>query len=185
MTKIIGCIFSYDITKGMKSFGPKGLLKSKKSDELINCQINNILHTTDNICVITGFGSEKLIKRINPLYDIETIHNAEFNNYNEGHALELLLDKYTDDCSGILLLSNGLLLNVKIKDYAKSTIYTVKRTNNNSFNLGCIFDKNVLENIFYDIGTSVWCEAVFLSQKEIDVIQAYRQNTNIKNKFQQ
>lgn len=185
MTNVVGCIFSYDITKGMKSFGPKGLLKSKKSDELINCQINNMSKITDEICVITGFGADKLTKKINGLSDIDILVNTHYDNYNEGYALELLLDNYLDKVKGLLLISNGLLFSTQITDITKSIIYTTKKKkdNINSFNLGCIFDDTILENIFYDIGENLWCEAVFICKKELDILQKYRQTINIKNMF--
>ena len=43
MKPVACCILSYEITKGMKSFGPIGLLKSSQNaKELILHQINNI-----------------------------------------------------------------------------------------------------------------------------------------------
>jgi choline kinase len=168
----------------MKSFGPKGLLKSKQSDELINCQIDNMLKITNNICVVTGFGSDKLTKKINK-NAVSVVLNNHYDDYNEGYALSLLLDKYLNNIDGLLLVSNGLLFNTKIVDTHKSIIYTVQKKNKNFdvFKLGCIFDNKILENIFYDVGQNYWCEAVFISHKELEIIDKYRQQIDIKNMF--
>ena len=59
MNKIACFILSYEITKGMKSFGPLGLLKANSSSkELILCQIDSLNKLFDNpeIYVVSGFG---------------------------------------------------------------------------------------------------------------------------------
>ena len=65
--KIACCIFSYNVTKGMKSIGPIGSLKkNNKTDTLILQQIKYVRDIFRNvdIYIVTGFGASKLLKDI-------------------------------------------------------------------------------------------------------------------------
>lgn len=179
--KKIACIFSYEITKGMKSFGPKGLLKSKKSSELINHQIKNLKGIVDELCVIVGFGSDKLTKKIKT-QNINILQNNNYDKLNEGYSIQLLLDTYAD-IEGLLVISNGLLLDLDNIELETSTVITTNNKSKN-FNIGCIVDhNNTLENMFYDISNTCWCEAVYFQKKELDMIRRYSKTTSIKNMF--
>jgi len=184
--KINSCIFSYEITKGMKSFGPKGLLKSKKSKELINCQIKTVSDFVNQTYVIVGFGSDKLIKKISTMKGIIILKNDNFKSANEGYALSLLLNNYQHDTGdGLLIISNGLLLNFAKIKFDKSKIFFTRKKTKHDFNIGCVFDEsnNHLENMFYNINDNVWCESVYLCNKEIQILKRYMQTIDIKNMF--
>jgi hypothetical protein len=178
-------ILSYAITKGMKSYGPKGILtqKTKPNQSLIACQINSIKDIVSDISVVTGFGREKITKKIT---DITTdIYNDKYETANEGYAIsKLLLDNQIDSA---LILCDGIILGLKTENLinSNSVIFVTNRTKKSKFNLGCIVDKqtNLLEHIFYDISDTVWCEAVLLKKNELNIIQHYIKNNFIENMF--
>ncbi|MEX0597212.1 MAG: hypothetical protein WD512_11990, partial [Candidatus Paceibacterota bacterium] len=93
MKKLACFILSYEITRGMKSVGPKGLLKSKQSKELINCQIANIRDKSIDTYVILGFGLDKIKKRIE-YPNIHIIKNDLYESTNHGYAFELILNNF-------------------------------------------------------------------------------------------
>jgi hypothetical protein len=181
---IDSCIFSYEITKGMKSFGPKGLLKSKKSRELINCQIQTLSSIVNKTYVVVGFGSEKLTKKISLNPSVSIIKNDNFKTSNEGYALRLLLSNIGQS-DGILIISNGLLIDLSKVNLDKSKIFFTHKNIKQDFNLGCVFEtsSSQLENIFYNINDDVWCECIFLSSREIEIIKQYIKTIDIQNMF--
>lgn len=181
MKKISVGIFSYSITKGMKSYGPKGLLHNK-SKELINCQVDSLSKLTKNLYIVTGFGSEKLIKKIDAKY--VQLYNSKYETANEGHALKLLLSE--PSIQNILIVGDGIILGIDGIEPKESQLLCTKRNKTNGdFNLGCIIDSSTgyLEHIFYDIGEYAWCESLFLAKKELDIISKYLRQTNIENMF--
>jgi len=185
MNNTIACIFSYEITKGMKSFGPKGLLKHKKSTELINSQIKKTKKITKNICVVTGFGADKLestVSRINKKYT-SFLFNGEFSLYNEAYALKLILNNYKDvDC--IIILSDGLLMDFTgIKIPQTSTLFVTKPIKNNKTDLGCVYNTEFLEHMFYDINMYIWTGLLVLYTNEIRAMLSYMSSINTENMF--
>jgi hypothetical protein len=183
---IASCIFSYEITKGMKSFGPKGLLKSKKSKELINCQISTVSDIGQKTYIIVGFGSDKLIKKLPQSESVQVIKNENYKISNEGYALKLLFNNFDHDKSdGLLIISNGLLVNFPSVKFDQSKIFFTTKNDKHDFNLGCVFDQNsnILENIFYNINDNVWCECIFISNSEINIIKQYMKTIDIQNMF--
>jgi hypothetical protein len=177
----ISCVFSYEITKGMKSFGPKGLLKAKKnSNELINCQINNV-NIFDKLCLVVGFGADKLIKKIKDHTNYGYIYNNDYNTFNEGHALQLILKQY-NPVGGLLLINSGILANIKQLNFESSLIAITKKQE--CFSLGCIInEKNNVENIFYNVGEYSWCEIVYFSATELNMLKEYVKKNNVQNMF--
>lgn len=184
--KISTFILSYAITKGMKSYGPKGVLtqKTNTTKSLIKCQINTIKNISRDISVITGFGRDKLIKTINDS-DIKDLYNSHYEKYSEGYAIQKILTETTT--SSILILSDGIILGLNkiILKNNYSTVFCTNRSKTSKLNLGCIFENKtqLLEHIFYDISDTVWCEAVLLQEPEITILKDYLSKNNIKNMF--
>jgi hypothetical protein len=180
MSRIACFILSYEITKGMKSFGPIGLLKSGGFNrELILCQIHNLknLFTKTDISIISGFGGDKLHKKIPS--DIKIITNYEFDTKNQGHALKLILANYElDKYDGIFIINSGTLIrnlsphkNISTK---KSWILSksIRKSQQNTKFLGARTDsKGQVDYIFYDIGDYAWCDSVYICNREIDLIK--------------
>lgn len=181
MKKMSVCIFSYSITKGMKSYGPKGLLH-QKSKELINCQIDSLFGLIQNLYIITGFGAEKLTKKIDIKHT--EIYNNRYESANEGYALKLMLSQ--PSIENLLVIGDGIIIGIDNMSLTDSQILcTKKNKNNTNFNLGCIadFETGYLEHIFYDIGEYAWCESVFIAKNELDIISKYIKQNNTQNMF--
>jgi len=181
MTKMSVCIFSYSITKGMKSYGPKGLLH-QKSKELINCQIDSLAKLTQSLYIVKGFGAEKLTKKIDAEH-IE-IYNNRYETSNEGHALRLIL--LEPSIENLLVIGDGIIIGIDNIELKYSQILCTKKNKNNaSFNLGCITDVETgyLEHIFYDIGEYVWCESLLITKNELDIIRKYINQNKTENMF--
>jgi hypothetical protein len=177
MNKVACFILSYEITKGMKSFGPIGLLKANASArELILYQIDSLYKIFDNpdIFIVSGFGSEKLDKKLPE--KIGTIVNSEYENKNHGYALKLILSKIdTGKYSGCFIVNSGTLIkntgskNTKLP-FNNSWILSQKNKKHPSRTkyMGAVTnERGNLDYIFYDIGNHVWCDSFYLCKQDI------------------
>lgn len=176
--KIACCILSYNITKGMKSFGPIGLLKkNNNTKELILHQIEYLrkMFGSVDIYIITGFGKEKLDKKISQKKYVKIIHNNEFEHKNYSYAFKLFLSHIQsklDNYQGILFLdSNILLKNLKQKKRNQSWIIAknhknigVRREDFLGININ---ESNTVEYLFYNIGQLSWCKSFYLTQADM------------------
>lgn len=179
--KVACCLFSYGITKGMKSFGPIGLLKKNQySKELILQQIDHLrqIFGPTDIYIITGFGEDKLYKKISHKKYITTISNPEYNNRNYGYATRLFMENIKDklkDYHGIFFMdSNILIKNLSYKKKNHSWVVAQKhrqhKNNKNDF-LGLTIDSdNTLRYLFYNMGNIGWCKSFYLTSSDIQTM---------------
>ena len=175
MNKIACFILSYEITKGMKSFGPLGLLKANSSSkELILCQIDSLNKLFDNpdIYVVSGFGSDKMHKKIPG--SIHRILNMAHETKNHGYALRLLLSKIKEyQYSGCFIMNGSILLgNINHKTLPKNSSWILSRKNKKSsvktkFMGPIMNDKGKLDYIFYDVGEYNWCDTVYFCRDDL------------------
>lgn len=186
--KILSCLFSYEITKGMKSRGPIGLLKKNNDEqELILKQIAYLdkIFKHQDIYVMTGFGAEKIQKKL-PKH-VTPIINSHFNNFNQVYALKLLINslpRLAVDYDGLFIMNSDILLKALPKiNYEESWIVTKHKHNKTSddYLLGVGLDNaRQLNTIFYNVGEALWCNAVYLCKKDllsiIDNIHQYYDN---------
>lgn len=179
MNKVACFIFSYEITKGMKSFGPIGLLKANNhARELILHQIDHLnkIFRNPQITVVAGFGHEKLNKKIPK--SVNLLINDEFATRNHGYALKLILSEYKlDNYDGIFIMNSGTIM--KQLEAAGSTSKGLfnkswivsknfKKPPNNAKFLGIINKQSgKVDYIFYDIGKNMWCESIYLCRNDI------------------
>lgn len=175
MKKIACYIFSYEITKGMKSIGPKGLLKSKKSKELINCQISNIQDKNIDICVISGFGNEKLKKKIEHK-NVSIIDNDLYDSANQGYAIELILQTYNQEkYDGCIIVNNGILFNSNIKTdillnrQDSKIYYTTGNDKKNNFHIGCTINGKYIQHLFFNLSSNFWNEILYIDSSTIEL----------------
>ena len=196
MTKIACYILSYDITKGMKSIGPKGLLKSNRPTELINCQIKNINDLKIDINIVVGFGAEKLKKKIyHPSQsNVKTINNNLYESTNHGYALELILSDYSHaEYDGCIIINDGILFSAKLKKMLldHETIHSPKvvyfqsesKTKKDTFHIGCsIKENNSIQHMFFDLTNNLWTEIVYFYNNTLSKIQNMY-GTNMRNMF--
>ena len=189
--KIACCILSYGITKGMKSFGPIGMLKkNKNTKELILHQIENLrkIFGTIDIYVITGFGEEKIYKKLESKKYVKIISNKKYTEKNYGYALKLFLERIKnnlDDYYGVFFVdSNVLLKQLKNKKRNNSWLVAQKhkqtRKNNKLDFLGINAEDIYLKYLFYNIGNISWCKSFYLTQRDvksmIEYIDSYHDN---------
>lgn len=196
MNKIACYILSYDITKGMKSVGPKGLLKSTRSTELINCQIQNIKDSNIDINIIVGFGAEKLKKKIfqSNDYNIKTINNNLYQSTNHGYALELILkDYHHDEYCGCIIINDGILFSNKLKKILLNTqtinnpkivyIQSESKNKKDTFHIGCsMTETDNIQHMFFDLTNNLWTEIVYLDNHTLSQIQTMY-STKMRNMF--
>lgn len=196
MNKIACYILSYDITKGMKSIGPKGLLKSTRSTELINCQIQNIKDLNIDINIIVGFGAEKLKKRLCQLEDcnIKTINNNLYESTNHGYALELILNDYNHArYTGCIIINDGVLFSNKLKKILLNTqtldspkivyIQSESKNKKDTFHVGCsMTEHNNVQHMFFDLTNNLWTEIVYFDSSTLSQIQTMY-STKMRNMF--
>ena len=176
--KIACCILSYNITKGMKSFGPIGMLKkNKNSKELILHQIENLrkIFGTTDIYVITGFGEDKIYKKLESKKYVKTISNDEYTDKNYGYAVKLFLNKIKeniDDYYGVFFVDCNILIK-KLKNKKRNDSWLVaqkhkntKKNNKIDF-LGINSQDLHLKYLFYNIGNISWCKSFYLTQTDM------------------
>lgn len=191
--KISCYILSYDITKGMKSIGPKGLLKSKKAKELINCQIASIHDASTDINVIVGFGAEKLKKKIsqNTISNVNIINNELYESTNQGYALELILKHYnTKMYSGCIIMNDGILMGNNVKEIllksnldVSKIIYLSSDNKKNTFNIGLSLNEdNCVQHMFFNLTNNLWTEIIYIDNQSFAQIQNIY-NTHMRNMF--
>lgn len=176
MINIQCCILSYEITKGMKSYGPIGLLKSTNvSKELILYQIeslNKIFHKP-SISIISGFGTEKLCKKLSK--NIARIYNDKFETANHGYAIRLMLSNFDEKkYDGLFVMDHGILL--KDIEIAPASVFKnswvlnrkIKKNDIKNKYVGSVIDsEDMIDYIFYDVGSFAWCNTVYLCKNDI------------------
>jgi len=171
--KVTSCILAYEIKKGMKSFGPIGLVKtSPNATELINKQIK-ILNKVFNgkIYVCTGFGADKLLRKITN-EDVFDIYNNSYMEKNHGFAIKMLLKKIKLDDSPGLFILNGDTLPKKFEpnNYNNSWVLAKKRNKKIKHEEPIGFtlqdESQTVSSMFYGIGDYVWSEGVYICKDD-------------------
>ena len=179
--KIACCIFSYNITKGMKSIGPIGTLKrTNKSNALLNEQIIHLRNIFKNIdfYIVTGFGNDRISKELPDKKYIHLIFNEYYETKNYGYALKLLIQKLENRISkydGVFFLdSNVIIRELTQKKIKKSWILIKKKPIQKSKidHLGLSFNNDCLDYLFYNIGDHIWCKSFYLTQKDMITLMA-------------
>lgn len=172
--KTLCCLLSYEITRGMKSRGPLGLLKkNNSSDELVLKQIGAFSSSFDHhdTCVVTGFGSDKMLRRL-PETTISVV-NPDYNTTNQVYALKLLVNQLghqIKNYSGIFILNSDVIIkNLSNINLDRSCIITKHKHGRTAddYLLGATLDKDKkVHTIFYNVGHVLWCNAVYLCRKD-------------------
>lgn len=155
-----------EITKGMKSLGPKSLLQIKKNLSVVDYQIQSIKDIDKNIKIIvcTGFESERVVSELTKNYkNIHFIYNSLYKITNQAQSIKICLEEYKK-IDRWLIVSNGILLKNKCitKDMLsdESKIFILNKDKEN-FSLGCSKESDI-EYIFYGL-PELWSECVYLN----------------------
>ena len=169
-----------EITKGMKSLGPKGLLSINKKTLIVDHQIRLLKSINKHIKIhaVIGFEHEKVIP-ILLKHKVDYVYNKEYKNFNQGYSLQLYLSKILK-INKLLIINNGILLNAvdTIKKSLldnRSQIFTIKN-GKSDFDLGTLTGISP-EYIFYDLPES-WIECVYFGSNDISSLR-YIVSTNI------
>lgn len=170
-----------EITKGMKSLGPKALLKIKNSTMVLEYQIEQLrkLYKKSKIFIGTGFEAEK-VKRIFASHsNIEFIENPDYANTNQSQILSLFTNNYSS--TKLLVISNGILFknNPFICD-DRSKIFLIDKPKNH-FTIGCNAT-NPMEYLFYDLPIP-WTECVLFDGQAIANIKHMSNNNKIHQMY--
>jgi hypothetical protein len=176
MKKIVSCIFSHEITKGMKSYGPIALLKAKKySYELIYYVIKALSLSTKyvELYIVFGFEEDRIKKRLSELnIKNQSISNTMYETTNFGYAFKLLINqlllKNTDNINGFLFINGNIILK-KMPKYPTENSWLLmdKKGPHENSNIGCQISHNIVDYVFYDIGKNAWTETFFLTKKDL------------------
>jgi len=176
MKKIVSCIFSHEITKGMKSYGPIALLKAKKySHELIYHVIKALSLSTKyvELYIVLGFEEERIKKKLSELnIKNQTISNTMYETTNFGYAFKLLIDQLVlednNDITGFLFVNGNVILKKMPKYFTDhSWLLMDKKGPQEHSNIGCQITNGVVDYVFYDIGKNAWTETFFLTKKDL------------------
>ena len=169
----ITCMMT-EITKGMKSIGPKYIYKHNNKS-LIEYQIHYIkkYKSKINLNLILGFGADKIKKQLEKQKNIKInyLHNPNYLNEESGGNFEIAIKNFNSKKeSGMLIMNNGILANINWERYIKKSsfnkIFYTNETCRN-FNLG--FDNNG-EYLFYDL-PNTWLEVIYLNKKTVLELQ--------------
>ena len=175
-------IIATEITKGMKSIGPKSLLQLRKTLSVIEYQILELKKNYKNIkiTVATGFESDKMEKAIDS-YGVNIIYNSDFKTTNQ---VKSIIDYINlSDIDNLLIIHSGVLFKNPFKGLSTKTdsaIYVLDK-NKIDFNIGCqeLVDTNYL---FYDLPQK-WSECVFFNEEAIEKIKSISKSKNMNQLY--
>jgi hypothetical protein len=177
-----------EITKGMKSFGPKCLL-SINGVSLIEYQIKYIrkFFKKDTIYLITGFEADKIKKHIYTYTNISTknivfIEDSNYEKNNQAAAiLQYAINKQNQN--GSLFINNGILIKnnfLKNLNLNKNHIFSIHGKKSN-FDIGSNPCKQ-LEYLFYDLPV-LWSECAYFNYSTIEYLKNNLFTENINSMF--
>jgi len=131
-----------DISKGMKSYGPKAVVPiGRKKTPLIVKQIDAIKKLYKNIgCqiyIVVGFDKDRicnLLKEYNKYQDVIILEHKQYVKDNQGSAfMEAIKQIKTGN---LLVIQNGILSNYMPENPNQSTIPIIKKPINDAFPVG-------------------------------------------------
>ena len=174
MTDIV--IIIPEITKGMKSFGPKALI-SVKGKTLIEHQISMLrsIYKHNHIYLLTGFESDRIKKTIHTsrVISSKNISILENKNYDSTGQLASVVSyiEQKSNHNGAIFINNGIITKFNFaKNLNKNhnSIFFIKGKKNN-FNVGCA-DQDGVEYLFYDLPI-LWSECVHLNYETMNAVK--------------
>lgn len=180
MKKIGICIFAFDITKGMKSYGSLCLLKRRLKDkELIFHSIGLAKQKFryEDLCVVLGFEYEKIKKRLleeKLTSSAKIIYNEKYKEKNCSYAFKLYIKNMLINCQdldGVLFLNSNLLIkNIPSYSSKKSWILVNKEKTTNNNNISCFIENDKLNFMFYNLTDTIWKEIVYMTIPDLNTI---------------
>jgi hypothetical protein len=176
-------IIAPEITKGMKSIGPKALLKIKNSTAILDHQILQLKNISGlrHIYISVGFEGDKIKKSVSSYKDVKIINNSEYQTTNQTKSILLYLDSISKP-TNLLIISNGILFKGCFSDCGLKTskIYLIDKPKPN-FNIGC-HDTSTIQYLFYDFPLP-WSECAMLNIEALEMLKNYSVSHNINQNF--
>lgn len=185
MIDIVLCI--PEITKGMKSFGPKSLIQIYKKT-LIEHQIINLRKNfkRNKIYIFSGFCSDKIKKSVQEssiLKKGKSLEIIEDNKYYMHGPLYLINDYMKKEPSkdGALFINSGIITNHNFSkdiDKKNNCNFFIDTKSKNNFYIG----SNNSGYLFYDL-PNVWSECFYLCRNTLDKIANPKYAKKIEKMF--
>lgn len=171
--------------KRMKSKGCVALIKTHNKTVLHHQY--NIIKTSfpkAKIIYIYGFEGKRFLsflhKNNNIYADIIPIYNINYSTKNTGYSLYLASKYLNENC--MIIFGENLLHKKSFTNFQpgkESQIFINKKEKNN---LGCIINKNKIENIAYDLDNYL-SEIYYISKSHASILQKTLNNATYHNCF--
>lgn len=181
-----------EITKGMKSYGPKAFIPvgpKNKQKPLIIKQIDSIFDkcgSDTNVYIVIGFEHDKFLRILDQFYpstkysNITHIYNELYFESNNAYAVGLALNIINS--GNCLIVQNGILTNYCPKNNSKSLLPILKNNTNDSFNIGLTLNNKTVQYAFYDLPNK-WSEILYINRSDICKIKELITKYDLKQKF--
>lgn len=173
-----------EITKGMKSIGPKSLIKINAQYTVLDTQIRVIksINRRNRIFICTGFQHNRVLKSIEGYHNVTTINDKNYNEYNQcKHLINYI--NHTESAADVFIVNNGVLFKKdcfkRLKKNNKSTIYFTDRKKED-FEIGSESEES--KYLFYGLSRK-WTECVFLNTQSLKKIIEIHNNFDISKYF--
>jgi len=182
-----------EITKGMKSYGPKAFVpvgNKYKQKPLVIKQIDNIIQRytkNTDIYIVIGFEHDKFLKILDQFYpsdqypNIIKIYNKNYELSNSAYGVSLALNSI--ESGNTLIIQNGILTDYYPKTLNKSILPILNdKKKDESFTIGLTITNKKVEYVFYDL-PNTWSEILYINNSDIQKIKTVLMEQNIKQKF--
>lgn len=165
-------LISPEITKGMKSIGPRCLLPLRKNLTVIEYQISQLQKIKPSkITLNIGFEHEKILNTLHRYKTISYLINDKYAITNQAINLISYIKKHKPSqllvySSGVLIKNNVVLKHQLLRNDSCKLFILNKRKHN--FDIGCSDMVNP-DYLFYDM-PEPWAEICYLNQQSIEVL---------------
>lgn len=165
-------LISPEITKGMKSIGPRCLLPLRKNLTVIEYQISQLQKLKPSkITLNIGFESEKILNTLHRYKTIDYLINDKYSVTNQAINLISYIKKHKPSkllvYSSGLLIKNNIILKHQLYQNNSCKLFILNKSKHN-FDIGCSDMKNP-DYLFYDM-PEPWAEICYLNQQAIEVL---------------
>lgn len=171
--RIACCIFAYEITKGIKSIGPLGLIKrNSRAKPFLLEQIDSVRDIFGGVdfYIVTGFENKKIQNILPQKKYIKTIYNKKYETKNHGSAIKLFGDTVKNNIEkydGYLILEqNTLFKKIHNKHKKHSWISTTKKNDHHKDSLNVSSVDKYVRYLFYQTRGNFWCHNLYLTSQD-------------------
>lgn len=146
-----------DISKGMKSYGPKALVPINREKtpliiEQLRCIRKSYKREKYVVYLILGFEYDRIIQTLkdyNEYKNVEIIFHSDYSKDNQGPGFIKAISEIQNN--DLLIIQNGILLYDMYFDTRYSQIPLCKKTKIKKFDIGARIDSGSVSYLFYDL----------------------------------